>query len=217
MRLRFRKIALLTALPVLSAGVLSSCDFYEPGTLSHQKIQAVQEEASEDVPLAQADAAYLRGLADQYRKSSTGGPMQVTVAYDPAAPGGAAHAKAGLARVLRSLNQEGVTTVSGSVLPVHAQREEHLVVAYRGYKLLPPPDCGLMEGINSRDVVLNKDYRLGCTVDTLLSRQIANPKDMTSDRASDGVSDGRRAANIIDIYRSGAPSEKLEGETASEE
>ena len=74
-----------------------------------------------------------------------------------------------------------------------------------------------MEGVNGTEVVVDQEYKLGCTVDTIFARQIARPKDLNGQGGSGTPTEGRSATNIIDAQRSGALNEPLEGQTASED
>ena len=74
-----------------------------------------------------------------------------------------------------------------------------------------------MEGFEGQNITVAEEYKLGCTVDTVFARQIARPKDLKGRGISATTTEGRSASNIVDMERSGAPKEALEGETASED
>ncbi len=60
-----------------------------------------------------------------------------------------------------------------------------------------------------------KDYKLGCSIETYVSRQIARPKDLLGNDNM-GNADGRPRVNGVEPYMTGAPNKELSGETASE-
>ena len=60
-----------------------------------------------------------------------------------------------------------------------------------------------------------EDYRLGCTIETQISRQVARPGDLEGRDTMDNP-DGRKTANTVEPYMTGAPNPALTGETASE-
>ena len=69
--------------------------------------------------------------------------------------------------------------------------------------------------MESRDVYVDEDYKLGCTIETVFSRQIARPKDLKGRPNTDPTSSGRRASNVVEDYRTGVPNEPMGGESAS--
>jgi type IV pilus biogenesis protein CpaD/CtpE len=63
-------------------------------------------------------------------------------------------------------------------------------------------------------LVNDENYRFGCTLDTVVARQV-RPKDLAGRGGDDVMNDGRRNANIVERYRTGEPNKALEGESAS--
>ena len=107
--------------------------------------------------------------------------------------------------------------VNTTILPVKGSGNiSRALVSYDTYAVKVPDDCEMMDGMEDRNVDPDEDYKLGCTRDALFAKQIANPKDLTGRSVDNQTSDGRRAANIVDRYRTGEPNAALEGETVSE-
>jgi type IV pilus biogenesis protein CpaD/CtpE len=62
-----------------------------------------------------------------------------------------------------------------------------------------------------------KKYGFGCTIESVMAKQIERPADLAGTAALPETSDGRRLSNSIDSYRDGVPNEKLEGINSTDE
>lgn len=202
------------------AMVLTGCELYEPSNVSTNKIRVEEEKISETVAVADLNDAALDRLSNHYRKHGDG-PLELTVTYDPKSRNnGAMRANDEVARLSRELRMNGINNVEVGILPVNgAGNDMDVLVAYRSYNALAPEGCDVLLSDDrgfERDAY--KDYKLGCTKDTLFARQVARPKDLRGTAPSgDPTSDGRRSSNVIEGYRSGVPNEPLEGQSASGE
>ena len=56
---------------------------------------------------------------------------------------------------------------------------------------------GLEDGLTTEKI---GDYRFGCSVDTMLAKQIYRPADLQGSAGADD-GDGRRASNSVEYYR----------------
>lgn len=203
---------LLGALPGLGA-----CSMYSEGNISPNRIQVEETKFAEQIPVSDMDSATVAGLARHYDKHGSG-PVDLTVTYDPkSSTNTAMTASNEAARIVTAFRKEGVRDVSANILPVKDGGDEGTaVISFTAYNALAPKDCTVMEGLNTTQITVQPDYKLGCTMDTVFARQIARPKDLNGQGAG-ATSDGRPASNIVEVYRTGAPNEPLEGETASED
>ncbi|MEM7651271.1 MAG: CpaD family pilus assembly lipoprotein [Pseudomonadota bacterium] len=196
--------------------MLTGCDLSEPTNLSQNRIQVEEEKFSDSIAVSSMNDAAIHGLASHYTKHGDS-PLSLTVTYDPKSKtSNAMHASDAAARLSGDLRAKGVPDVQASILPVKDLGSEmHAMVSYTAYNALAPKDCKTMDGFENQTVNNDKDYRLGCTIDTVFARQIARPKDLKGQATSRTV-DGRRMANTVETYRTGVPNEPLVGETASE-
>lgn len=207
---------LITGLIGLAA--LAGCSLYQEGTLTETRVQVVEEKFAEQVPLTEATDQYIAGLSRHYEKHGDG-PLNLTVTYDPHSKSSTAMTASNeSARLVRGLRSHGIRDIEAGILPVRGQGDEaQVVVSYLSYTAKPPKDCGTIAGFENTDIGnVEEDYRMGCTVETVFSRQIARPKDLLGRGRVDPNSSGRKAANIGEIYRSGVGNEPLEGLSASE-
>ena len=197
--------------------VLTGCNLREPSKLADKRLQVEQETFSDTVAVADLNASAVRGLSNHYRKHGDG-PLELTVMYDPKSrTGGAMKASDEAARLASEMRAQGVADVDVSVMPVKDSGEEmQALISYTAYNALAPKDCDVMPGMRDLSMGIEEDYGLGCTVETLFAKQVARPKDLKGQGSTVLTSDGRRASNSVELYRTGVPNEPLEGENASE-
>lgn len=197
---------------------LCGCEMYHAPYTTPNRMQVVEGDFYEKVPVAQASEGYLESIAADYERHGNG-PFDVTVTYDPASKTNTAMRAGNVAsRIGATLHKNGVHDINVSTMPVHAQGgESDVLLAYSSYTAKGPKDCTEMAGLNYRTVEASPDYKLGCSIDKAMAEQIARPKDLAGRSHVDPDTDGRRNANIVERYRTGTPNEPLEGVTASED
>lgn len=212
-------IALFTVL-IVSGLVLQGCSrkMYEEGNLTENRIQVEETQFSEKMNVADFDQTFARGLGHYYRQSGDG-TVDFTVLYDPKSHHNTAmHASQEASRIATLMREEGISDVNANILPVNELGSEaQVLVSFASYSAHGPKDCGSMPGYKNTDIGFQEDYKLGCTVESVFARQVARPKDLLGNDDAGVTTDGRRAANIGEIYRSGAPNQPLEGQSASGE
>lgn len=206
-------------LALLSLGALftvTACDLTEASALTDSRAQVREDRFSDSFNLGRVDAAYIDSIADRYTRNGDG-PLRLTVAYDPQSKTNTAMtASQALASLSGQLKRAGVNTIEGGIVPVRGGGDEaRVLVTFDSYSAAAP-DCAVMSGMESRDLNVDEDYKLGCTTETVIARQIARPKDLKGNGSTDILTDGRRSSNTIEGYRTGTPNEKLGGESSSE-
>lgn len=216
-------IRIRAGLPVFYAlaasALVGACGLSAPDHFTESRVQVQQDRLSAALPVSQFDEAKVAEMASHFAKSGEG-PVELTVTYDPySRKATAMNARNEARRIAALLRKNGVEDIKADILPVMDSGDEmKAMFSYTYYSALPPEDCEMMPGVTGRAINAQEDYKLGCTVDTLFARQIARPKDLAGQGVqADSVTDGRRASNIVDRYRTGAPNEPLDGETASDQ
>ena len=188
---------------------------HSPSKVSQNRVQVEQEYFVEEMDIRDVDNLYIAGLGVHYARHGIG-PVHLSVAYDKTHEN-AAKASSDAARIATMLQDEGVRDVRSNVMPVsHLGPHAKVMISYTAYNALAPKDCSLMSGIESAQIEPEQDYRLGCSIETLFAQQIARPKDLAGGDMGERITDGRRSANIVEGYRSGAPGDALSGENASD-
>lgn len=198
---------------ILAAISLQACSksLYTEGTITQNRIQVQEHHHSEHMKLGEVSDSYLESLARHYDKYGDG-PLRFSLLYNTKT-GSAMKASARAAEISTQLRQNGVPLVQGDILPV--QGECSVMISYEYYTAHGPKDCTMMAGYADRDIGGQRDYSLGCTVETLIAQQVARPKDLLGQESRDPITDGRTAANIVNASRTGALNKPLRGQTAS--
>lgn len=215
MEFKLKSARFVFVLSALSAGLLTSaCDMRSRDHFSTNKVQLQEDKLVQQIAVEDLDAGMVAGLANHYNRYGDG-PLSLTLTYDPKSKTMTAM-KAGdaLGEIVTGLRENGVRDIQTNLLPVNSTESAQVIVSYMTYNALAPKDCEVMPGIQGREINAEEDYKLGCTVDTLFARQIARPKDLKG-QDTDSLSDGRRAANKVEAYRTGVNNEPLGGESAS--
>lgn len=209
-----KRISMLLGLTA-ALSFVTGCDLYEDGHITTKKVQIEDEQISERVGAHEIDESFAAALADDFIRRGDG-ILDIAVLYDPlsrdATPMRASQEAARIAQLLRS---NGVSEVKTVILPVQGGGDEiGAMINYTAYNA-KAPDCKVMDGMESPELTLNGDYEMGCSVQTIFAKQIARPKDLKGQGGLPDASDGRRAGNIVEGYRSGVQNRPLEGESAS--
>ena len=217
--MKTNKIMIVSASVLMSGFLLQGCEkiVYEPSHFSQSKMQIQQEEIHDNVAVDKMDEQYIAALSHHYNKEGDG-DVELSVTYDPMSKTNTAmHANNHVSRISREFRKNGVMNINAMILPVKGQGETgRALVSYNAYALKAPDDCYAMGGFEDRNTDPDKNYKYGCTRDAVYAQQIARPRDLMRDKTKIETSDGRRASNIVETYRTGAQNEPLEGETASE-
>lgn len=207
-------IVLASALVVF----LGACgEMYHPTFITPHKAQVTSMRFDESVLARDVDASYIETLAESYRRAGQG-PLDITVTYDPRSSENSARmASSRAASIADALESQNIEDVKVSTLPVYNEGpDSRVLVSYDKLKASAPRGCEtLMTGVDDPTYEINENYKLGCTIEAYRARQ-TRPVDLAGRAPPDATTtDGRRSGNLIEPYRAGAKSEKLEGESAS--
>jgi len=155
-------------------------------------------------------------IADHYNHYGDG-PVEVTVLYDPVSKKNTAMNAANAAdRIASFLRTKGVRHVHADALPINGQGDlSETMISYDTVTAHAPAGCTTSGGLDGKQTAADENYIYGCNIETMISRQIANPRDLAGRDGLDAGS-GRRQANVVEGYKTGAPNDSLEGESASE-
>jgi len=199
------RLALSLALLLFLAG----CALDTPTQLTSKRAEVHAGNHDARVLTADFNAEMAQAVSAHYQRYGSG-PVAVTVTYDPHSRSHTAQsARADAIRIEKALRAGGVTDVQTDILPV-VDAAPQTLLRYGTYTAHAPSGCGNMELIHDRGVESYRDYRLGCTTETYLARQLSRPSDLLG---RDGIDDpdGRRLSNILDRYKTGEPNPVLQG------
>lgn len=171
-----------------------------PSMVNTSRVELVSQGLVDQVPLGEVNEGYLSMLASQYGRYGEG-PVGLMVSYDPASKSfDATNAARELKTLKDKMGRKGLNNVWTTIMPVEGQAAPMLMVSYDTVIAQSPSDCGAMQGLydkkTSRDI---GDYRFGCGVEQMLSRQVSRPADLKG-RGTADPADGRRATNVSEAY-----------------
>jgi|GEM_PF-2143400 len=214
---QFARIAVAVA--IVSAPLMvgaCSMDTRSAVISTQERVELQRTSKTLRVPVADLDDAALWGIADGYRRAGEGGVF-VTVTYDPKSRTNTAMKASGEAgRVTEFLRKKAGASVESNIMPVvQSGQVSELLITYDSYSAYAPQNCKTMGGLEGTETHADEDYRYGCTIESNLARQIANPKDLKG-QAGLGATSGRRLSNIVEGYKTGEPNAALNGESASQ-
>ncbi len=210
--MKIRNLALIAACFAVQGCITSEMN--SPTIVSEHRVQVREEQYFQELDIAAANNVALANIAHRYARQGSGG-LVINVTY-----GGkygtqsAMWANNQASRIAAALKRNGVHDVRRNILPIKGEPSSRLLVTYRSYDALAPQDCGVMPGFHGSVLEHDPDYKLGCSLESVYAMQIARPKDLAG-QDDMGYGDGRRAANVAEYYRTGAPSGELGGESAS--
>jgi len=204
MMMNNKAILLLALCSVVSLGACGRQN--TPSMMNTSRPQLAPETSMVQLPVKDVGDGYLQRIAADYDRygSST---LQLAVAYDPKSKDyGAMQAFKDLSRFKNTLAKMGVHSITAETLKTEGS-EPTFMVMYDGVTAQAPAGCRNMPGFDDglTDTQIG-DYRFGCSVDTMLAKQIYRPSDLQGKGTADPI-DGRRAANVVEYYKQVTPEE----------
>ncbi len=214
----FRRSAKPFALSITCAALaltVSGCAFDFPSNYHPKRVELVTENYSQQYPTAALAGAQIDAIAADFRRYGNS-EMEIIVTYDPRSKTNTAmKANDALARITDDLRRQGVPAVKGSLLPVEDMGDtSQAMVGYRSVTAQAPEGCTMLPSTGGSRI--DEDYRFGCSIESLLAKQISRPADLAG-RAGSGDSDGRRQGAVVEGYSAGEANTGLSNaENASE-
>lgn len=205
------KKTIAVSLLMIGVSLLPACARQStPSMMNTSRPQVVPETRLEQMPVESVSSGYLYNVADNYARYGVDS-LHLSLAYDPADKTyGAMKAFNDLSSYKDKLKGMGVRSITAETVKTDGVQPT-LMVSYDSVTAQAPAGCrnmpGFDDGLTSGDI---GDYRFGCSVDTMLAKQIYRPADLYGNGSSD-VGDGRRAANSVEYYRQITP-EEAEGD-----
>lgn len=197
----------------------------EPKTWVNQdRVEVHQDHFTDSFETAKLDDGMLRAIGVYYYRYGNG-PMDAVVSYDPRSKvNTAAKAQAEMLRIERALRAGGVKDLRITKTAAAGSGDASTtMVNFEALTARAPEKCGLMpglEGPNALEPNGNDDpaYRFGCSIETMMARQVSRPADLLGKHGFETNSDARRQDKVLSGrgYYGDKAADKLEGETASE-
>lgn len=216
------KLLLCTAI-VLSA---TACTLDEPTWVNSSRVEIHEEGFTDTFETSSLDAGMVRAIGVNYYRYGNG-PMDVAVSYDPSSKTNTkATAENEINRLRKELDRNGVRNLRITSSPAERSGEiSKTIVSFPALTARPPEDCTMMPGYNDAQTIVPenaeghpKDYRIGCSIETLMAQQVSRPGDLLGRPGFETNADARRQEAVVweRGYYSNKAFEPIDGERASD-
>lgn len=204
--------------------VLSACSMNSPTWVNQSRVEVHNDQFTDTFETAKMDEGTIRAIAIYHYRFGNG-PMTVTVGYDKKSKTNTARRAASEgARIRAELERNGVNEIVVQTVDMPDTGAVSLTtVTFAALVAKAPKKCGTIPGYNSPTGVPESadgiaPYELGCTVETLMAKQIARPGDLLGRQGFETNSDGRRQETVTSErgYYGSKPNAPLEGESSTD-
>ncbi|HPQ50872.1 MAG: hypothetical protein KDJ26_06185 [Alphaproteobacteria bacterium] len=218
-------MASFLVLASVSGGFLSGCSVESDSWINSSRLEIHEDQFTDTFETKKLDEQTLRAIA-VYHQRYGNGPLMVSVSYDPKSSRNTqALARNESARIVSGLRQNGVEDIQMTTTAVSGLGDvSNTVVTFAALTAQAPTGCGMIPGYTGLPEASTKtegepDYRYGCTVETLIARQVTRPSDLLGKPGFETNADGNRQANVVDGrgYYGLSANPDLGGETASKD
>ena len=216
--MQFRTLALLA-----SVSLLGACQMNSPTWVNQNRVEVHGEQFTDTFETSKLNDGMLRAIGVNYYRYGNG-TMNVVVGYDPKSKvNTSAKAAREASRISSELKRNGVKDLSIQTVALPGTGDGSLTtVTFPALVAKAPSRCGTIPGYNSPTAVPmsaeeENHYELGCTVETLMAKQIARPGDLLGRPGFETNADGRRQQTVTSDrgYYDNKPNAPLEGEASS--
>lgn len=210
---------------LVAVSLLGACNMNSPTWVSTDRVEVHNDQFTDTFETAKMNEGLIRAVGVYYYRYGNG-PLNLMVGYDPKSKTNTqAKASSEASRITAELRKNGVKDINTQTVPLDGTGDRSLTtVTFPALVAKAPSRCGTMPGYNSEMVTGdNADgpppgYQLGCTVETLMAKQISRPADLLGRPGFETNSDGRRQEAVTSQrgYYGDKSFPELKGETASE-
>lgn len=218
----FRIILALSAVVMLSG--CTSLVTSDTWVNKSGRAQVVEDQFTDTFETAKINGGMLHAISTYYDRYGNG-TMNVVVSYDPQSRlNSLPRAEKSLVAIQSALARNGIRDVKGALSPMNGSGDvSTTLVSFPAITASAPVGCGMMPGYKDpsedipNDTNIDPTYGYGCTIETLLSKQIARPSDLMGRGGFETNGDGRRAERVLSTrgYYGDKENTKLDGENAT--
>lgn len=216
-------VCLVSCLALTST--LGACSFMDtPTWVNQNRVEVHDDQFTDTVATDEIDDGTLHAIS-VYHYRYGNGPLTAAVSYDPKSSRNTkGKAEAAAKRIRDGLNAKGVKDVRITTTAAPGSGAvSTTVISFPAIVAQAPTGCTMMPGYDSpasspsKADIDNPDYRYGCTIETLMARQVSRPSDLLGKPGFDSNADGRRQADVLESrgYYSETMNQDLNGEKAS--
>jgi len=211
-------------LTLSAVALLSGCSVQSETWVNSGRAQIQEDQFTDSFETAKLDNSMLHAISDYYGRFGNGA-INVVVSYDPQSKiNTKSNAEKSLLAIQNGLERNGLKDVHAALSSVAGTGDvSTTLVSFPAVTATAPNGCGMMPGYEDpsadtpNDTNIKPTYKYGCTVETLLSRQVVRPSDLMGKQGFETNGDGRRSERVLSSrgYYGTNANAKLEGETAS--
>ncbi len=194
--------------------LLSACSASQETWVNTDRVEVHNDQFTDTFELSELNDNTLRTIAGVYERYGDG-PMRVGLTSRSANEAN---------RITKTLKKYGVKDVMVDRQMPERGAKEMAIISFPALTARAPEKCGMMPGADGITNLPNsaqdeRPYAFGCTVETMLARQVHKPRDLLGRAGFETNSDGMRSDVVVSRrgYYDDKPNEPLKGETASDE
>lgn len=214
------------ALPILSILLLSGCSVKSDTWINQAgRVEIHEDDFSDTFQTDKLNEPIMHAIGDYYSRYGNG-TLHFVVSYDSHSRiNSQSRAQFQVARIREGLMRNGITDISAGTSDARGSGEiSSTLVTFPAVVAQKPMGCGTMPGYldpseDSPDNATAKahPYGYGCTIESILARQVTRPTDLLGRKGFDTNADGKRAERVLSTrgYYGDTENQPLGGEKAS--
>lgn len=220
----FKKTKLAVAFGAML--ILSGCSVESKPWVNDSRVEIHDDQFTDTFETAKLNNSVIHAIANYYYRYGNG-PMNVVVSYDPKSKVNTkAAAEQALVSLRNGLAQNGIEGVRGTTSALSGSGDiSTTLISFQALTASAPQGCKMMPGYdNPADDIPNgvngdPPYKYGCTVESLLAKQVSRPADLLGKQGFETNADGRRQERVISThgYYDDKSNESLDGEKATDD
>ena len=211
-----------------SVSLISACNLNEPSWTNTQRVEVHEEGFTDTYATSDLNDSMLRAIGVNYYRYGNG-PMDVAVSYDPqSGTNNEAQAKQEAKRIQDELSRNGVRNIRVTTTAAEKTGERSsTLISFPALTAKAPESCGMMPGYGSitdlpdtaSGPAPSNRYNIGCTVESLMAKQVVRPGDLLGRPGFETNADARRQEAVIwqRGYYGNKSFDPLQGETATDD
>lgn len=179
------------SLAIIALLALGGCNLTPETWVNSDRVEVHDDQFTDTFELASLTDQKLRAIANVYERYGDGS-MRVGVVSSN---------RTAVSRIEKSLKQFGVRDLKIDRTNPERGAKDMVVVSFPALVAMKPESCGMMPGANGITTLPDSGqgeapYGFGCTIETMLARQVYKPKDLLGRDGFDTNADGARAEGV---------------------